>query len=112
MRPLLFVNYLFFLITILFILAVDAKHGLFLTKDNIVVICTMHEFVTLLVSLLVDQTDTCVAKRVIAEDLVLDLLRLEAEQGFYGEHRVIHLQLDKLADNHSNNNSELVVANT
>jgi len=105
LSPVLFVNDL-----LLVALFIGAEDGLLAAEYDVFVVSAVYKLVSLLIYLFVDQADALHAQRVVAEDLVFDFLRLEAEKSLQGQHRVVHLQLHELADNDGDNCAQLVIA--
>ena len=110
LRPLVLVCDYVLLCTlaICFIIALDAKHGLFVAKDNILVVGAIEQAVPLPIRLLVNEACPHDAERVVVQDLVLDVLRLEAEHGLQQKHRIVLLQGHKLSDDRDDDRFELL----
>ena len=94
LSPLIFVSDF-----VLFLHIVNFKNRLVVSKDDIVIICSLSHLVFLAVGLFVDKTSSGVTQRVVAQNLVFDLLRLESKHGFHCQHRIVDLELHELANN-------------
>ena len=93
LRPLVLVGDYVLLCTLAIgvIVTLEAKHGLFVAKDDILVIGAIEQTVPLPVRLLINEACPHYIERVVVENLILDVLRLEAEHGLQQEHWVVLL---------------------
>ena len=93
------------LISLLFL---KPKDGLFVAKDYILVVGSTELELALPVRLLVDESRAGHAQRVIVQNLILDVFRLEAEKGLEKEHGVVLLECDEFANDRHDHGAELL----
>ena len=111
LRPLVLINNTFILFLRISInIIISSENCLFVSKDDILIVGAIDQLVVLILVIFVDHAVALNSNRVVAKDLVFDLLCLEAEHSFHRKHRVVNLQLDKLSNDNSDDLFELVEA--
>ena len=114
LRPLILIcDYMSFCatLTISFVITLDAKHSLLIAKDNILIVGAVEQAIPLPVRLFVNEARSCDAKRVIIQDLILNILRLKAEHRLQEKHWIVLLQSHKFSDNRDDNRLQLLEGN-